>query len=168
MSKALIGVAVGICLPLAAGFLFVRLGGMPVATKGPPLPFEKALARMALHAAMDSEIGKPSPLPGTEVNFLAGAKVYQEQCAVCHGRLGQPESAISRGMFPHPPQLLPPKTGVTDDQVGETYWKAKNGIRLTGMPGYGETLTEDQLWQVSLLLQHANELPASVQSVLRQ
>jgi mono/diheme cytochrome c family protein len=57
---------------------------------------------------------------------------------------------------------------VTDDQVGETYWKAKNGIRLTGMPGYGETLTEDQLWQVSLLLQHANELPASVQSVLRQ
>jgi len=168
MNKVIIGVVIGICLPLAAGYLFVRLGGMPVATKGPPLPFEKALARMALHAAMDREVGKASPLPATEANFLAGAKVYQEQCSVCHGRLGQPESAIARGMFPHPPQLLPPKTGVTDDQVGETYWKAKNGIRLTGMPGYSDTLTDSQLWQVSLVLLHANELPESAQSVLRQ
>jgi mono/diheme cytochrome c family protein len=56
---------------------------------------------------------------------------------------------------------------VTDDRIGETYWKAKNGIRLTGMPGYGDTLTDSQLWQVSLLLLHAHELPASVQLALR-
>lgn len=168
MRRVLFSVAIGVCLPLVAAYLFVRLGGMPVATKGPPLPLEKALARMALHAAMDPDIDKPSPLPATEVNFLAGAKVYREQCAVCHGRLGQPESAISLGMFPHPPQLLPPKKGVTGDKIGEVYWKAKNGIRLTGMPGYVDTLTDTQLWQVSLLLHQANDLPASVQSVLRQ
>jgi mono/diheme cytochrome c family protein len=87
---------------------------------------------------------------------------------VCHGKLGQAESAISRGMFPHPPQLLPPKKGVTDDPVGEIYWKAKNGIRLTGMPGYSDSLNDPELWQVSLLLLHAHELPESVQAVLRQ
>ncbi len=141
---------------------------MPVATKGRPLPFEKLLAGKALHAALDREAGKPSPLPADESNFLAGAHVYQAQCAVCHGHLGQPESAIAKGMFPHPPQLLPPKKGVTDDEVGETYWKVKNGIRLTGMPGYGGSLSDPEMWQVSLLLLHADKLPDSALAVLRQ
>ncbi len=168
MKKILAGVVIGICVLLLAGYLFVSLGGMPVATKGPPLPLEKYLARKALHAAMDREVGKPSPLPADEPNFLAGAHVYQAQCAVCHGRLGQPESAIAKGMFPHPPQLLPPKKGVTDDLVGETYWKVKNGIRLTGMPGYVDSLTDAELWQVSLLLLHADKLPESVRPILRK
>jgi thiosulfate dehydrogenase len=168
MKKILAGVIVGICLPVLAGYLFVISGGMPVATKEPPLPFEKILARKALHAAMDQEAGKPSPLPADEPNLLAGARVYQTQCAVCHGHLGQPESVIAQGMFPHPPQLLPPRKGVTDDEVGETYWKVKHGIRLTGMPGYGASLTDPEMWQVSLLLLHADKLPEPVQTALRR
>jgi mono/diheme cytochrome c family protein len=166
--KLLAGVVVGICVPLVAGYLFVILGGMPVATKSAPLPLEKFLARTALHAAMDKEVGKPSPLPADEPNLLAGARVYQVQCGGCHGQLGQPESAIAKGMFPNPPQLLLPKKGVTDDEVGETYWKVKNGIRLTGMPGFSDSLTDSEMWQVSLLLLHADTLPASVQQVLRK
>jgi thiosulfate dehydrogenase len=168
MKKILAGIVIGICLPFVAGYLYVISGRMPVATKGPPLPFEKFLARKAQHAAIDPEAGKPSPLPADEPNLLAGARVYQVQCAVCHGRLGQPESTIAQGMFPSPPQLLPPKKGVTDDEVGETYWKVKNGIRLTGMPGYGDSLSDSEMWQVSLLLLHADKLPDSVQKLLRK
>ena len=168
MKKILIGVVIGICVPFVAGCLFVLLGGMPMATKGNPLPMEKFIARMALNAAMAKEADQPSPLPADEPNLLAGARVYQVQCAVCHGQLGQPESAISKGMFPHPPQLLPPKKGVTDDPVGEIYWKVKNGIRLTGMPGYIGNLTDSEMWQVSLLMLHADKLPAPVQQVLRK
>ena len=168
MKKFLIGVVIGISLPFLAAYLFVILGGMPVATKGAPLPLEKFLARKALHAVMDPEAGKSSPLPADEPNFIAGARVYAGQCAVCHGQLGQPESAIAKGMFPHPPELLPPKKGVTDDEVGETYWKVKNGIRLTGMPGYVDNLTDTELWQVSLLRLHADKRPLSAQQILRQ
>jgi thiosulfate dehydrogenase len=167
MKKLLAGVFIGMCVPLVAGYLFVILGGMPVATKSRPLPMEQFLAGKALHAAMDKEAGKPSPLSADETNFLAGARVYQVQCSGCHGQLGQPASAISKGMFPPPPLLLPPKKGVTDDPVGETYWKVKNGIRLTGMPSFNESLTDSEMWQVSLLLLHADKLPASVQQVLR-
>jgi len=168
MKKILAGIVIGICLPFVAGYLFVVSGHMPVATKGSPLPFEKFLARKAQHAVIDPEAGKPSPLPADQANFLAGAHVYQAQCAVCHGQLGQPASAIAQGMFPQPPQLLPPKKGVTDDEVGETYWKVKNGIRLTGMPGYSGSLSDSELWQVSLVLLHADKLPESVQEVLRK
>ncbi len=64
-------------------------------------------------------------------------------------------------MFPTPPTLLEGK-GVTDDPAGETYWKVANGIRLTGMPAFQTSMTTTQMWQVSLLLAKANQLPDSV------
>jgi len=68
-------------------------------------------------------------------------------------------------MYPNPPQLFRGK-GVTDDPVSESYWKTANGIRLTGMPAFGAKLTDTQLWQVSQLLAHANEIPDSVKHLL--
>lgn len=168
MSKFIFGCLVGFGLCLGAAYLFLTRGGMPVPTKGGPLPFEGAIAKAALHSAIGTEDRRPSPVPADESNLTAGAHVYREQCAVCHGEWGHPPSAIAKGMFPAPPQLLPPKKGVTDDPVGETYWKVKHGIRLTGMPGYDGLLTETELWQVSQLLLHAAELPAGVQDAMRR
>jgi hypothetical protein len=56
---------------------------------------------------------------------------------------------------------------VTDDPVGRTYWTVKNGLRMTGMPGFGEMLSENQLWQVSLLLSQADKLPAGTKGALK-
>jgi mono/diheme cytochrome c family protein len=64
-------------------------------------------------------------------------------------------------MFPRPPELFKGH-GVTDDPAGETYWKVNNGIRLTGMPAYGGSLSKDEMWQVSLLLANADKLPPQV------
>jgi len=167
MKSLLFGILIGICLPFAVGYLFVISGRLPVATRGKPLPFEKFLARRAQHAAFDSEAGRTSPVTDDEPNLIAGARIYGTQCAVCHGRFDRSPSAIAKGMFPAPPQLLPPKKGVTDDQVGETFWKVKNGLRLTGMPGYVGSLSETEMWQVSLLLRDADKLAPSVLQVLR-
>jgi thiosulfate dehydrogenase len=167
-SLILEGVLIGICVPLVAGYLFVILGGMPVATKGDPLPIEQFLAKKGLDAAIGKEAGKPSPLSADEANLLAGARVYQQvQCWVCHGHLGQPQAAIAKGMYPPPPQLLSPEQGVTDDPVGVTYWKVKNGIRLTGMPAFNGSLMDSEMWLVSLLLLNADKLSTSVEEVLR-
>ena len=90
--------------------------------------------------------------------YVAGAQVYKEHCAVCHGLAGQAQTAIAKGMFPKPPKLME-GTGVTDDPAGETYWKVAGGIRMTGMPGFEKTLSTTQMWQVSLLLANADKLP---------
>src|SRR5258707_13120105 len=68
-------------------------------------------------------------------------------------------------MFPKPPELFNGK-GVTDDPAWETYWKAKNGIRLTGMPAFKETLNDTQIWQVSVLLANADKISPAVKAVL--
>lgn len=165
MTKFILGFICCLVCLVAGGLLYLRLGLMPVATSAPPMPFEESLAKMALHAGIPKNPPQP-PIPADEANLLAGARVYREQCAVCHGLNGQPETPIGKGMFPHPPQLF--VDGVTDDPPGETYWKAANGIRLSGMPGFKGSLSDTQLWQVSLMLANADKLPASVKTAVAQ
>ena len=52
--------------------------------------------------------------------------------------------------------------------MGVTYWKVANGIRLTGMPGFSGSLSNEQMWQVSLLLSNADKLPATALAALRE
>ena len=77
------------------------------------------------------------------------------------GLRAKQKTAIARGEFPVPPQLFPGKS-VTDDPPGETFWKVANGIRLTGMPSFKQSLSETQMWQISLTLAKADKLPNSV------
>lgn len=86
---------------------------------------------------------------------------------MCHGLPGQAPTPTSKGMYPNPPQLFKGH-GVTDDPAGETYWKVANGIRLTGMPAYTKSLSETEMWQVSLLLANADKLPEQARSTLQQ
>jgi mono/diheme cytochrome c family protein len=165
MKLFLLGLVIGIVLLPAAAFLYIRFGYAPVATAAPPLPMERQLAKMALDARIAKEAPKEPAIPVTDANLLDGAMAYRENCAVCHGLIGQPQTTIAKGMFPRPPQLLKGK-GVTDDPAGETFWKAANGIRLTGMPAYRGALTDEQLWQVSLMLANADKLPQGIRDYL--
>ena len=166
METFFMGVLFGICLPLVAGYMFLISGEMPVATKGKPLPMERFIAKTALRAAMKGEMNKSSPVIADEPNLLAGAKVYMNHCQVCHGLAADQPTFIAKGLFPKPPQLLKADHGVTDDPASVSYWKIKNGIRLTGMPGFVDNLSDTELWQVSQLLVSADKIPASVQQVL--
>jgi thiosulfate dehydrogenase len=161
MGKFLLGLIVGlISIPLAV-YIYVASGTAPVATAAPPVPFEKMLAHAALHARLDKEMPKAAPIRADDAAYAAGAQVYKDHCAVCHGLPGQTQTAIAKGMFPKPPKLMEGK-GVTDDPAGETYWKVNGGIRLTGMPGFEKSLSTTEMWQVSLLLANADKLPKAV------
>jgi mono/diheme cytochrome c family protein len=165
MGKFVLGAVFGVIVLMVVVVGYFLSGLAPVATDAPPMPLEKFLAKKALHAVLDRDMPKTVPIPANEPNYLAGAQVYKDNCAVCHGLPGQPATAIARGMFPKPPELMKGK-GVTDDEPGETYWKVAHGIRLTGMPGFQGSLTDTQTWQVSLLLANADKLPDSVKASL--
>lgn len=163
------GLMVGVLLTLlmiAGGvYFYFSTGRVPVATKAPPMPFETKLAKMGQHAYLD-KLPHPEPqVPADETNLLHGAKIYQENCAACHGLPGEEKSAIAKGMYPPPPQLFH-GTGVTDDEAWESYWKVENGIRLTGMPGFKDALTETQIWQVTVLVKNADKISESVKKGL--
>lgn len=166
MKKFILGLIVGLLLPVIGGYLYVKMGMMPVATASAPLPMEEKIAHMALNARMHKDPVKESPVPADESNMTQGAHVYVENCAFCHGFAGEKASFAAKGMFPLPPQLLSGDDMVTDDPPGKIYWKVSNGIRLTGMPGFNEMLTPTQMWQVSQLLAHADKLPEPTKAAL--
>lgn len=167
MNKFLFGLILGLLIPAAAGYCYFRFGYAPVATSSAPLPFEKTMASMALHARIQKEApAKAAPIPANDANLTQGATVYAENCAFCHGVPGRKATFAAKGMFPVPPQLFEKDDMVTDDPVSATYWKVSNGIRMTGMPGFGEMLTPTQMWQVSLLVANADKLPEQTHAVL--
>src|SRR4051794_37587155 len=117
-------IATLVCIAIGA-YVYFGFGMAPVATSAQAMPFEKKLANMALHARQEKEAPKQTGIQPSEENYVAGAKLYVEHCAVCHSLPGQQQTAIAKGEFPKPPNLFKGK-GVTDDPAGETYWKVEN------------------------------------------
>lgn len=165
--KFLIGLILGILIVPAGLYLYIRSGAAPAAASDAPMPFEKFLARGGLHARIAKEAPQRDVASFTTGDLAAGADVYQKNCAFCHGLPQQPASSASKGMFPRAPQLFTADDTVTDDPPGVTYWKVKNGIRLTGMPSFNNALTDQQMWQVSALMARADDLPPDVLAALK-
>ncbi len=161
----ILGIFLGILVIAGGVYFYFSSGHAPVATSAPPIPFEKTLSRVGLHAYLD-KLPHPAPqVPADETNLISGAKVYKEQCATCHGLPNEPKTAVALGMYPAPPQLFH-GVGVTDDDAWESYWKVENGIRMSGMPAFKERLTEKQIWQVVVLVKNADKIPESVKKEL--
>jgi mono/diheme cytochrome c family protein len=162
----LCGIVFAVVLAFAGGYLYLRYGHPPVAVKDSAFPYEAQIVHVPLSARIDREMKNP-PFAASDEVFQRGAQIYGQDCAFCHGTPGT-DSPFGTSMYPSAPQLWRKhKTGsvvgVSDDDPGETYWKVKNGVRLTGMPTYSGLLSEEQMWDVTLLLKNADQqLPDDV------
>ena len=152
--------AAGLVVIPAMVYLYLAYGRPPVAVADNAFPFESRIVRVPLHVRLSREMPEEAKMPASPQNLIAGAEIYGGRCASCHGLTGH-SSPLGNKMFPRAPQLwaVHRKTivGVSDDPVGETYWKIRNGIRLSGMPSYQELLTDDEIWKVSILLSRADK-----------
>ena len=171
MGRFLLGILLGILLVPAVVYGWFKFGHPPVAVADPPLPFERQITHVPLHARIDAEMPKAVPIQPDETNLVAGAGIYRDQCAACHGMPGKP-SSFGQHMFPAAPPLWEKHrngvVGVSDDPPGETYWRVNNGIRLTGMPAYNKVLSQTQMWQVTVLLANADKsLPPAALGILK-
>ncbi len=165
IAKFCLGLLVGAGLLLTGVYVYVASGRAPVSTFDPNLPFEELLTSRALQAKFSRRAPPVSPIAESDANLRAGARLYVQQCAECHGLPVGPVTKTASGMFPPPPQFFH-GPGVTNDPVGEIYWKTVYGIRLTGMPGFRGSLPDTEVWQISLLLAAAKRLPSDVEKDL--
>ena len=166
MKGFVLGILITLVVLAGGAYLFVARGGISMDTTAPPLPLEKTVAGMALRASMGNAADQKNPLPFNDDVMLAGVRTYKQNCAVCHGIPGQAPSAISKGMFPDPPQLFEKRGMMTDDPEGEIFWKVTHGIRLSGMPGFQGTLSDTERWQLTTLVSHADKLSPAVHAEL--
>ena len=151
-------------LCVAAYFTF---GSPPVAVTDKSALWEPLVQSVPLNARASAEAKRP-PFASSEDVFEAGAKTYRAQCADCHGAPGH-DAPLGRGMVPRAPQFFSgrDRRAKAPEAAGVIYWKTAFGVRRSGMPAYNHTLSDTQLWQVSLLLHSAGEeLPDPVRSLL--
>jgi len=95
-----------------------------------------------------------NPLPPSQSNLNAAREIYADECAQCHGERGQGDGPEARSHYPLPADLTDPKllTNVTD---GEIFYQITEGRRP--MPSFKHRLTQDQRWQLVLLVRSFSE-----------
>lgn len=86
----------------------------------------------------------------------AGIRSYQAMCRVCHGRPGEESPPIREGLNPQPPKLDSERIRKRTD--AELFWVIKNGIRMTGMPAFGKTHKDQDLWSIVAFVRHLPNL----------
>jgi thiosulfate dehydrogenase len=167
----LLGILFTVAAILGGGWAYLHFGHPPVAVADRAFPMEAEIVHAPLGARIEREIQQP-PFGTSEDVFEAGAKIYATSCAECHGSPGH-DAPYAKWMYPQAPQLWKKHArnavvGVSDDEPGETYWKIRNGIRLTGMPSFQHLYTDAQMWDVALLLKNADQpLPDPVMHLLQ-
>jgi mono/diheme cytochrome c family protein len=101
-----------------------------------------------------SEIQPPADLADPK-RVLAGAGEYAEMCESCHLAPGVADSELRQGLNPKPPQLARVRA-----DPREAFWIVKHGIKMTGMPAWGNTHDDEVLWSVVAFLQKLPQLDA--------
>lgn len=171
MGRILLGFILCLVVVPVAVLAWFHFGHPPVAVADPPFPKERQIVQIPLNARIARELPGAAPIQADENNLVAGAEIYRDQCAACHGFSGKP-SSFARHMYPPAPQFWQHKNsnaaGAGNDRSGEICWTVANGIRLTGMPSFKNTLSDTQIWQVTLLLANADKpLPPAAASIVR-
>ncbi len=131
----------------------VKFGLVPATADVKPPQLERMLAHTSLDATIAREAPQPPyPYASSDAAIVAGAKLYTQHCAMCHGTATGEPTALAKGLYIRPPQFV--KHGVDDDPEGETYWKIEHGIRFTAMPSYKGSLSEEQIWQLTYFMKN--------------
>lgn len=86
-------------------------------------------------------------VPDDASNISAGEGIYGMECASCHGSDGRKPTPMGESMYPRVPNLSSLAVQSLSDK--ELFWVIENGIRLTGMPGFGDIDSDRELWQVA-------------------
>ncbi len=160
MVFALILLALGAASALWAG-LFNTAATLP------PGALEKKLAGLALDRSVARRAPKASnPLRATPDVLRGGMAHYRQMCVACHGAPGVDASEVGDGLNPPAPDLTIPKVWRRTD--GEIFWIVQNGIRMTGMPAFGPTHKDEEIWKIVAFVRHLPELGADEQKELKK
>ena len=131
-------------------------------TRTQPSAVERVVARTIRDAAIPPEARQqenPWAGPRATPEVMAGARAHwADHCATCHANDGDGQTEIGQNLYPKAPDMrLAATQNLTD---GELYYIIRNGVRLTGMPAWGDPRLkqDDESWQLVLFIRHLPRL----------
>jgi len=140
-------VAIGIALAIA------RVIEHGVSAREEPTRAEAILARTLRHLAVPVKLrSRRNPIPLTSAALKEGREHFADHCAQCHGNDGRGQTEMGRSLYPRAPDMTLADTQKLSD--GELFAIIRNGVRMTGMPAWGEQHSEDDDWKLVHFIRH--------------
>lgn len=160
MRKFALGFLAAVIFSAVAAFLFLRFGMVDPRADMPVSAMERGMAMPSLDAAVERRAPQiKNPVPPTDENLIAGMKAYQNNCALCHGDIHQPQAKLADTLYPRPPQFVEDPADMPPNQ---NFYIIQHGIRMSGMPGWKNVLSVQEMWQTTTFLSNMDELPRKV------
>lgn len=157
-----LGALIAVLILALAGYLTVANGVINPGADEPIPQWERWIAKTSLRAYLKRETPNvQNPLPVTDENLKHGIDLYRQNCAVCHGDETGKKTSITNGLYKKPNIFA--DEDWSQDKDGLIYWFIKHGVRLTGMPAYSNSLKDEDIWSLVLLIKQMKSLPPSVQ-----
>jgi mono/diheme cytochrome c family protein len=163
MRNFLLGILLTIVIPCGVAYLVLSRGYISFRADQQPSATEADFAMSAVDASTDRRAPKvANPVPATAENVTAGAKLYLDNCAGCHGVPSNPDSQFSRSFYPPVPEFFKDAPDMSDNQ---NFYIIQHGVRWTGMPAWNGTLNDGQIWEVVTFLSSIEKLPPAALAV---
>lgn len=135
-------------------------GRIPTHANARPPKLETRIVTAVLQASINRYAPRVgNPIKPTDQNLIEGMKIYSMNCAMCHGTLDMKESSLAHSLYPPAPQLILEPLA---DPEWRTYYVIRTGVRYTGMPAWGGSLNQTEMWKVTAFLSRLHKLPPSV------
>ena len=153
-------------LSLVAGVGFVLWArGHGFSARVKPSALERALAGAARKLAIPPAVrAMKNPLEPTPLRLAEARDHFADHCAVCHANDGSGRTAVNAGLYPPAPDMRGRETqGMTD---GELLHTIREGVRFTGMPGWGGE--DEENWKLVLFVRHLPELSPEEFELMRE
>ncbi len=146
----IIGILILIVLVASVVFLgFVYSGFFNVAATSS----DPAFVNWIMSTTSDKSIerhAKTVALPNTPPDTAKGFEHYDAMCVACHGAPGVSPDKMAKGLNPPPPEL---DEAAAEFTLAELFWTIKNGIKWTGMPAFGTTYPDENIWAIAAFVQ---------------
>jgi mono/diheme cytochrome c family protein len=133
---------------VVSGVVLIVIGLMrlSLAALQEPAPLERRIASLVKHSVirLASHRGIPPAPSDTGASIEEGLTHYGLDCGLCHGIDGRGQTPPGQWMYPRAADLTSERVQSYSDE--ELFWIINNGIRFTGMPGFGKVETPDHIW----------------------
>ena len=159
------GLVAGVLLMIALPLVVLGTGMIDMAATNQPGTVERSLASLALNSSVALRApDADNPLAGDPAAIETGMSHFRDMCLLCHGAPGIEPYEFAMGLNPDPPEL----SMVLDEwSDGELFWITHHGIRMTGMPAFGATHSDEDIWRIVAFVRHLPNLTANQKQVLQ-
>jgi mono/diheme cytochrome c family protein len=137
-------------------------------TRAEPMPMEKALATTICERAIPSRYTTmKNPVTITPEVIHEGMAHWADHCATCHANNARGDTMYGKMMYPRPPDMRQKDTQEMSD--GELYYTIKNGVRLSGMPAFGDPGDDDtDSWKLVAFIRHLPQLTSAEETEMQR